>query len=174
MKRIITSLILICITGLLHAQCPLFQMKPMLEERCPQFTTDTTSLHSTLKAENGYEYSMNYRALRLNAPRKEIPVEVVHELKEKFLQNMAVAQRANHYESHQDGRDTISFTLTHGDLKGLIRSIDKQVYSRDTMWSASLLITADSIRFLTLSTWNARVKSIPLSEEQIRQLRNSQ
>ena len=170
MKRIITLLTFVCAMSTVHAQCPLFQLKTMLEEYCPQFTTDTTSLHSVLKTENGYEYSMNYRALRLNAPRKEIPVEVVRELKARFLQNMAVAHQANHYESHKPPCDTISFTLTHGDLQGLIRSIDKQVYSRDTMWSASLLITMDTVRFMTLSTWNARVKSIPLSEEHMQQL----
>ena len=175
MKRLIFTLALLFGIGQFsineaHAQCPLFRLKPLLEEQCPEFTTDTTSLHARTTTPNGYEYGMNYRALRLDAPRSQVSEALVHRLFDEFLATMRLATTANHYESHHEAGDTISFTLTHGDLKGLLASIDREAFSRDTLWSASLTITPSSVRFLALSTWNARVLSIPLPPDIVSQL----
>ena len=143
----------------LQAQCPLFRTKAMLELHCSQFTTDTTSLHAHIRGENGREYTINYRALRMEAPRRALPANVVRQLQQQVAACMKVATRANHYEVHEDGCDTISYTLSHGNLRVLLRTSQSHVAQRDTIWSSSLLLTRDSVRFITLSTWNVRLKT---------------
>ncbi|MBQ7570980.1 MAG: hypothetical protein IJT19_01940 [Bacteroidaceae bacterium] len=169
MKRIVLTLALLIGVVLLsnsnfqistlHAQCPLFRMKAMLEEHCPRFTTDTTSLHAHMRSDNGREYTINYRALRMEAPRRAVPAHVIRQLQTQVGASMKVATRANHYEVHEDGRDTVSYTLSHGNLRALLRSPQPNAVQRDTIWSASLVLTRDSVRFLSLSTWNARIKN---------------
>ena len=169
MKRIIFTIALLlgiaplsiinCPLSIANAQCPLFRMKSMLEQHCPQFTTDTTSLHAHMRSDNGREYTINYRALRMEAPRRALPAHVIRQLQTHVEASMKAATRANHYEVHEDGRDTISYTLSHGNLRALLRSSQPNVARRDTIWSASLVLTRDSVRFLSLSTWNARIKN---------------
>lgn len=159
MKRTILTITLllgILPLSIVRAQCPLFRVKALLEQHCPQFTTDTTSLHARLRAENGKEYTVNYRALRMKAPRRALPAHVVKQLQTQVAASMKQAKRANHYEVHENGCDTVSYTLSHGNIRTLLRSSSTE--RRDTIWSASLLLTADSVHFLTLSTWNARIK----------------
>jgi len=160
MKRVLIATMVIflacCTATVAYGQCPLFRTKTMLEQHCPQFTTDTTSLHARLHGNNGKEYTINYRALRVKAPRRSIPAHVVKQLQTQVAACMKIAKRANHYEVHENGRDTVSYTLSHGDIRTLLRYSGTE--RRDTIWSASLLLTADSVHFLTLSTWNARIK----------------
>ncbi len=160
MKQRVLPLLILAISLLLpsaaNAQCPLFRVKPLLEQHCPQFTTDTTSLHARLRSENGREYTVNYRALRMEAPRRLVPAHIVRQLQSQVAASMKQARRANHYEVHEEGRDTISYTLSYGNIRTLLQS--SSIERKDTIWSTSLVLTADSIHFLTLSTWGARIK----------------